>query len=123
MKEASSERNEHEHNNHSSSARSCRISRHWNFPAPHFSSNGSKSGQNPQPLVQWTEVPNHPGVVCSMTQATNNPVILMVKPDSIQVQEIKVLPAKAKIQDMVAIRHSASNSDQVNTPQELKFSC
>ena len=37
----------------------------------------------------------------------------MVKPDAILVQEIKVLPAKAKIQDMVAIRHSASNSDQV----------
>ncbi len=63
--------------------------------------------------MQWTEVPNHPGLVCSMTQSSNNPVILMVKPDAILVQEIKVLPAKAKIQDMVAIRHSASNSDQV----------
>ena len=79
----------------------------------HYSANGGKSGSSPQPLSQWTEVPNHPGLVYSMTQSSNNPVILMVKPDSIMVQEIKVLPAKAKIQDMVAIRHSASNSDQV----------
>jgi E3 ubiquitin-protein ligase UBR4 len=43
-----------------------------------------------------------------MTQSTNNPVILMIKPDSIQIQEIKVLPAKAKVQDMVAIRHIGS---------------
>lgn len=39
------------------------------------------------------------------TLVGNNPVILMMKPDSIVVQEIKVIPAKAKIMDMVAIRH------------------
>lgn len=61
------------------------------------------------------EVANHPGLVCCMTQSSNTPVILMVKPDSILVQEIKVLPAKAKIQDMVAIRHSGSGSYQRTT--------
>lgn len=41
----------------------------------------------------------------------NNPVILMIKPDTIFIQEIKVLPAKAKIMDMVVIRHVSSNSE------------
>ena len=39
-----------------------------------------------------------------MTQTTNNPVILMLKPDSILVQEIKVLPAKAKVTAVRATR-------------------
>ena len=64
---------------------------------PFCSSNGGKSGSSPQPLVQWMEVANHPGLVCCMTQTNNTPVILMVKPDAILVQEIKVLPAKAKV--------------------------
>jgi E3 ubiquitin-protein ligase UBR4 len=63
--------------------------------ATDFRTNGSKG--NPQALVQWSEVANHPGMVCSMTQQTNNPVILMITPTTIQVQEIKVQPAKAKV--------------------------
>ena len=59
-------------------------------------SSGTKAG-TPQPLVQWMEVTNHPGLVCCMTQTSNNPVILMVKPDTILVQEIRVLPPKAKV--------------------------
>jgi E3 ubiquitin-protein ligase UBR4 len=31
----------------------------------------------------------------------------MVRPESVLVQEIKVVPAKAKIVDMVAVRHAA----------------
>ncbi|KAI0242917.1 E3 ubiquitin-protein ligase UBR4 [Lamellibrachia satsuma] len=84
------------------------------FPVT-FKSSGTKAGSNPQPLVQWMEVTNHPGLVCCMTQTSNNPVILMVKPDTILVQEIRVTPPKAKIQDMVAIRHMGSNSDQRTT--------
>ena len=45
----------------------------------------------------------------------NNPVILMLKPDTVLVQEIKVVPAKAKIMDMVAIRHPSSNADHRTT--------
>lgn len=45
----------------------------------------------------------------------NNPVILMLKPDTVLIQEIKVVPAKAKIMDMVAIRHPSSNTDQRTT--------
>lgn len=55
--------------------------------------NGNKSNNNQtqqQPLCQWSEVPNHPGLVCSVLQTTNNPVILMIKPDMIMIQEIKV---------------------------------
>jgi E3 ubiquitin-protein ligase UBR4 len=39
----------------------------------------------------------------------------MLKPDTILVQEIKVVPAKAKIMDMVAIRHPSSNADHRTT--------
>lgn len=85
------------------------------------SSNGSSKGSsnNNQPLVQWSEVPGHPGLVYCMTQSANNPVILMIKPSCILLQEIKVQPAKAKIQDVVAIRHPASNSDLQRTTMIL----
>lgn len=39
----------------------------------------------------------------------------MVRPDTILIQEIKVVPAKAKIMDMVAIRHPSSHSDHRTT--------
>ncbi|KAF4528052.1 hypothetical protein B566_EDAN016728, partial [Ephemera danica] len=75
------------------------------------SSKSSSQSQQAQPLCEWSEVPNHPGLVCSVLQASNNPVILMIKPDTVLVQEIKVVPAKAKILDMVAIRHASSSSE------------
>lgn len=59
-----------------------------------------------QPLCQWTEIPGHPGLICSMMQTSNNPLIFMIKPESVLVQEIKATSSKAKIMDMVAIRHS-----------------
>ncbi|KAK0172054.1 hypothetical protein PV328_005423 [Microctonus aethiopoides] len=78
-------------------------------------SNGNKSNNNqPQPLCQWSEVANHPGLVCSVLQTSNNPVILMIKPDVVLIQEIKVVP-KAKIMDMVAIRHPSSNAEHRTT--------
>lgn len=78
--------------------------------------NGNKSNNNqPQPLYQWSEVANHPGLVCSVLQTSNNPVILMIKPESVMIQEIKVIPAKAKIMDMVAIRHPSSNAEHRTT--------
>lgn len=80
------------------------------------SSNGNKSNNNqPQPLCQWSEVPNHPGLICSVLHTSNNPVILMIKPDTIMIQEIKVIPAKTKIIDMVAIRHPSSNAEHRTT--------
>ncbi|KAJ8985586.1 hypothetical protein NQ317_015077 [Molorchus minor] len=71
-------------------------------------SNGSRNS-SAQPLCQWTEIPNHPGLVCCAMQSSNNPVILMLKPDSILIQEVRVVPSKSKIMDMVAIRHNSGN--------------
>ncbi|XP_060527250.1 E3 ubiquitin-protein ligase UBR4 [Cylas formicarius] len=74
---------------------------------------GSKSNSSrtpaPQPLCQWTEIPNHPGLICCAMQSSNQPVVIMLKPDTVLIQEIKVVPAKSKIMDMVAIRHSSGN--------------
>lgn len=43
-----------------------------------------------QSLCQWQEVPGHPGLITAVLQASNNPVVLMLKPGSIAMQEIKV---------------------------------
>uniref|UniRef100_A0A2C9K8S7 UBR-type domain-containing protein n=1 Tax=Biomphalaria glabrata TaxID=6526 RepID=A0A2C9K8S7_BIOGL len=89
------------------------------FPITFKSSNGGGKSSNSQPLVSWSEVPGHTGLLYCMAQTTNNPIVLMIKPEVIIVQEIKVLPSKAKIQDVVAIRHPASNSDQHRTTMIL----
>ncbi|XP_039612074.1 E3 ubiquitin-protein ligase UBR4 isoform X4 [Polypterus senegalus] len=76
----------------------------------------SNGGSKTSPaLCQWSEVMNHPGLVCCVQQTTGVPLVMMVKPDTFLIQEIKTLPAKAKIQDMVAIRHTASNEQQRTT--------
>ncbi|GAB0092871.1 Protein purity of essence [Sergentomyia squamirostris] len=75
--------------------------------------NTKNSSKGPlQPLCQWTEIPGHPGLVCAMMQTSNNPVIFMLKPDSVSMQEIKATSSKAKIMDMVAIRHSVSGVEK-----------
>uniref|UniRef100_A0A4W3HBC8 Ubiquitin protein ligase E3 component n-recognin 4 n=1 Tax=Callorhinchus milii TaxID=7868 RepID=A0A4W3HBC8_CALMI len=84
------------------------------FPINLKSSNGG-SGKAVPALCQWSEVMNHPGLVCCVQQTTGIPLVIMVKPDTFLIQEIKTLPAKAKIQDMVAIRHTASNDQQRTT--------
>ncbi|TRY87095.1 hypothetical protein DNTS_009169 [Danionella cerebrum] len=77
---------------------------------------GTNGGSKTSPaLCQWSEVMNHPGLVCCVQQTTGIPLVIMVKPDTFLIQEIKTLPAKAKIQDMVAIRHTASNEQQRTT--------
>ena len=60
-------------------------------------------------LCGWGEVVGHPGLVSCVLQSTGNPVILMLEPDKVTSQEIKV-GTKAKIMDSVAIRHSSSQS-------------
>uniref|UniRef100_A0A8D2L812 Ubiquitin protein ligase E3 component n-recognin 4 n=1 Tax=Varanus komodoensis TaxID=61221 RepID=A0A8D2L812_VARKO len=83
------------------------------FPISIKSSNGGS--KTPPALCQWSEVMNHPGLVCCVQQTTGVPLVMMVKPDTFLIQEIKTLPAKAKIQDMVAIRHTACNEQQRTT--------
>lgn len=53
---------------------------------------GGRSGKQggAQSLCQWAEVPGHPGLVTAVMQVSNNPVVLMLTPNSIAVQEIKV---------------------------------
>ncbi|KAI5699920.1 hypothetical protein M8J75_011084 [Diaphorina citri] len=62
---------------------------------------------NGQPLYQWMEVPNHPGLIFAMMQC-NTPVALTIKPHIVKVQEIKLHPfgSKSKFLDMVAINHN-----------------
>jgi len=61
-----------------------------------------------QPLCQWSEIQGHPGLVCAMAQQSNNPVIFLIKPNTILVQEIYLSSNKSKITDMVAVRHNTS---------------
>lgn len=77
----------------------------------------SKSSPPPasQPLCQWTEVVGHPGLILAMSQSTNNPIVFLIKPDSVVVQEIRIPNAKAKITDMVALRHVTLSGDTRTT--------
>jgi E3 ubiquitin-protein ligase UBR4 len=85
------------------------------FPLHSSSTTGTnKSTGVQQALCNWSEIAGHPGLVLSMTLLSNNPVVLMILPDKIYLQEIKLVnnqggPSKAKIQDMVAIRHASSS--------------
>ena len=70
---------------------------------------GVAKNATPGVLCGWGEVPGHPGIVSCVLQSTGNPVIVMLEPDKVTTQEIKV-GTKSKIMDMVAIRHSASGN-------------
>lgn len=67
----------------------------------------NKSG-SALPLCQWSEIPGHSGLLIAFCQTTNNPVIIMLKPDSIYAQEIRYISIKFKITDATAIRHVTS---------------
>ncbi|CAF3538830.1 unnamed protein product [Rotaria sp. Silwood1] len=56
-------------------------------------------------LCSWSEIPHHPGLIYTMTQMTNNPVILMITPSNVHLSEIKMQLKTTKIQDIVAIRY------------------
>ena len=62
------------------------------------SSSTACSGSLPvQPLCQWAEVAGHPGLLLALTQSSYSPIIIMVEPQRILVEEIKVVPAKVKV--------------------------
>ncbi|KAH8323440.1 hypothetical protein KR067_010060 [Drosophila pandora] len=65
-----------------------------------------------QPLVQWTEVAGHPGLVYASMQTSNNPIILMLTPERIYMQEIKAQSAKSRIMDVVGIRHAVAGVEK-----------
>lgn len=68
-------------------------------------------GVSGQPLCQWSEVTGHVGLILAMCQGSNNPVIFMIKPDSVCTQEIRYLSIKSKITDATAIRHTTSSGE------------
>ena len=92
---------------------------HKVFAVPLKSSTGSGKGSTSSALVQWTEVQHHPGLVCALSQATSNPVVLLIKPEQIQVHELKALPNKAKVQGMVAMRQPPTTGEPVR--QKVEF--
>ncbi|ALC38729.1 poe [Drosophila busckii] len=65
-----------------------------------------------QPLVQWTEVPGHAGLIYANMQTSNNPIILMLTPENIYMQEIKAQSAKSRIMDVVGIRHAVAGVEK-----------
>jgi len=56
---------------------------------------------------------NHPGLVCCVQQTTGIPLVIMIKPDTFLIQEIKTLPAKAKVR--------ATSCTDVEEPPALLF--
>lgn len=74
-------------------------------------SESSTKSNKSQPLCQWSEIPNHPGIILAVCLYSNNPVVFMVKPDSIGFQEIKHANLKSKIANATAIRHSTSSGE------------
>lgn len=79
------------------------------------SSSSSKAASPSQVLCQWTEVAGHPGLVFAMSQKTNNPFVLMIKPNTIICQEIKFVSQKTKITDMVGVRHQTGAGEDRTT--------
>ena len=62
---------------------------------------GGSSKQAGSALVQWTEVPLFPGMVCSLSQSTSTPVVMFFKPDVILVHELRALSSKSKVRHSV----------------------
>ena len=56
------------------------------FPVTFKSNSGSNKNSQSTALCQWSEVPQHPGLVCCLTHTTSVPVVLMIKPHQILVQ-------------------------------------
>lgn len=65
--------------------------------------------KNQSGLCQWSDVVNHPGLLVCMTQPAGTPVMLMVKPDCILVQEFKNIPSKSKAQGIISVRHGSGD--------------
>lgn len=56
------------------------------FPVTLKSSSGGNKNSQSSALCQWSEVPQHPGLVCCLTHTGGVPVVLMIKPHQILVQ-------------------------------------
>lgn len=65
------------------------------------------------------EIQHHPGLVCAVSKISSNPVTLLVKPEVIQVHELKPLPNKAKVQGMVAMRQPSNAGELVGVFKDV----
>ncbi len=63
-----------------------------------------------QPLCQWNEIQSHPGLITAFLQMSNNPVVIMVKPDVVTVQELKVTGVVGSGSQQLAAAAGGSNS-------------
>jgi E3 ubiquitin-protein ligase UBR4 len=75
---------------------------------PTASTNGgtnNKSTTTYHTLCSWSEIAHHPGLIYTITQMTNNPVVLMLTPSTVRISEIKMQIKTTKIQDIVALRY------------------
>jgi len=50
-------------------------------------------------------VTGHPGLLLALTQSSYTPVVVVVEPQRILVEEIKVVPAKVKVKISIKIQH------------------
>lgn len=75
------------------------------------SKNKLNSSKTVQPLCQWSEVPGHVGLIMAVCLHSNNPVILMIRPECVFAQEIRYLSIKSRITDATAIRHTTSSGE------------
>ncbi|XP_039271370.2 E3 ubiquitin-protein ligase UBR4-like [Styela clava] len=73
--------------------------------------NGKASNGSSLALFSWNEVTSHPGLMTCFVYSTGVPVTLLVDPDCIRLQVMKTTTCKARIQDLVAVRHSSWVSD------------
>ena len=55
------------------------------FPVTLKNSSGNNKNSQSAALCQWSEVPQHPGLVCCLTHTAGVPVVLMIKPHQILV--------------------------------------
>ena len=76
-----------------------------------FYLNNSASPPPLQALCNWSEISIHSGLVLAMTLNSNSPVAIMITPNTIYYQEIKLTGTKSKIQDMVTTRHPGASGD------------
>lgn len=71
----------------------------------------SLKSSSPQPLYRWSEPLEHPGLVMALTHSSQNPLIFMIKPTVVSVQEL-VVPSKSKVVDATPIRYLSSMGDR-----------
>eukprot|EP00794_Sanderia_malayensis_P006454 gene6454-7186_t len=80
----------------------------------------SSAVANHAALCNWNEIAGQPGLLHCVNQTTGNPVMIMIRPDRILVQDIKTTPAKSKIQDAVCYYHVYPITRNCDTTMQQK---